>query len=63
MGSHNWKPFWGTTLLELSVGRDLGALKAVRSPRHPANVFSQKAVYLYHAARLFVFPPLRGMLS
>ena len=23
---YNWKPFWGTNLLEVSIGRDLGAL-------------------------------------
>ena len=27
---YNWNPFWGTILLEVSVGRDFGALKELR---------------------------------
>ena len=27
---HNWKPFWGTHLLEYGIGRDFGALKGSR---------------------------------
>ena len=51
-GLHNWKPCLGTILPEVSIGRDLGALKGLRAVN--SALLSHHTFFFFHPIHFYV---------